>query len=64
MEPIAKDAAPVEPAEPTVAKTSDGQLTEDRLDSVSGGANATTTLTNLSNMQHEMKKAIAQNLRG
>jgi bacteriocin-like protein len=41
------------------------QLSDDELDTVSGGTDAplATTLSNIANMRHEMMKTIANNLR-
>ena len=39
------------------------ELNLDQLEAVSGGSFASTILTNLANMKHEMLKAVASNLR-
>jgi bacteriocin-like protein len=41
------------------------QLSDDELDTVSGGKDAplATTLSNIANMRHEMMKTVANNLR-
>ena len=64
MESNEKGPAPAQAATAPVVETSDGELNDEQLKTVSGGATTmASVLTNLANMRHEMLKAVAQNLR-